>query len=231
MKRTLTIFIIIILGIFTISYAMEQKWCPLCGMNLRMFIKTNHRLTLKDGKSIIFCSFHCSATYYSKNIETISKWEVMEYMDKEFIDAKEAYFLIGSDLPGTMTSVSKLAFKNKSRAKKYMKKHGGKIVTFNRALKFALQDLGEDMKIIKKKVAMLSKKGAHYVQTRECLNCHEKHAPSFDSPEFIETTPTRAKAKQIIMDGKNGMPSFKGKIDEKELHAIVLYIWSQRPMK
>ena len=231
MKKFILIFSIILLVIISTTYAMKGKWCPLCGMNLKMFLQTNHRLTLKDGGSLVFCSFHCSATYYSKNPDKIAKWEVIEYGDKRFIDAKKAYFLIGSNLPGTMTSVSKLAFKSKKRATEYMKKHGGKIVSFDKALKYALQDLGEDMKLIKKKMVMLSKKGKKLVENRGCLNCHGKRAPSFNSPEFIQSVPNKSKAKEIILNGKNGMPSFKGRINEKELHAIVIYLWSQRTVK
>jgi hypothetical protein len=42
---------------------------------------------------------------------------------------------------------------------------------------------------------------------------------------------TRVKIKEAITKGCPGMPGHDGKIDEKGLHAITLYIWSLRPMK
>jgi hypothetical protein len=42
---------------------------------------------------------------------------------------------------------------------------------------------------------------------------------------------THVKIKEAITKGCSGMQSYEGKIDEKDLHSITLYIWSLKPMK
>ena len=48
--------------------------------------------------------------FYEKRPTEIDRWEVVDYETKKWIDAKKAHWLIGSDIPGVMTAVSKLAF-------------------------------------------------------------------------------------------------------------------------
>jgi len=210
----------------------EPKWCPLCSMNLRMFWKTNHRLTFADGTKAQTCSIHCAAIIYQKRAAEIDKWEAVDYDTERFINAKEAYFLIGSDLPGTMTAVSKLAFKSERTAKEYQNDHGGTIDTFDDALNRALADLGEDMEMIRKKVAKMSQMGKNLAAKHGCYKCHGQdgkggEATAWNSPEFAEKMDARVKIKEAIL-GEVHKPSYQGRIPEKELHAITLYIWTLR---
>lgn len=221
------------LFLVTILHAQEERWCPLCGMNLKMYWKTNNRLLLSDGSKVQTCSLHCAAQIYSKRAAEIDKWEIVDYHTDKFIDARKAHFLIGSDLPGVMTAVSKKAFESIEVAREYQKKHGGTIGTFDEALKRTLDDMGEDNKMIMKKVAEMVKAGEGLAGKHGCYNCHGEggkggKAPAWNSPDFIQRMDTRVKIKKAIMEGGKGMPFFEGKIPEKELHAITLYIWTLR---
>ena len=126
MKKIVTISLAVFLIVSFLSLGIEAqeepKWCPLCGMDLKMYWKTNHRLTLKDGTIVQTCSIHCAALVYKERAKEIVKWEVVDYESQKFIDAKKAHFLIGSKLPGTMTAVSKIAFLSLDDAKRYQKK-------------------------------------------------------------------------------------------------------------
>ncbi len=211
----------------------EEKWCPLCSMNLKVFWKTNHRLTFADGTKAQTCSIHCAAIIYQKRAAEIDKWEAVDYDTQKFINAKKAHFLIGSDLPGTMTGVSKLAFKSEATAKKYQKEHGGAIGTFDDALNKALADMGEDKKMIMERVAKMSQMGKQLAGKHGCYKCHGEGgtggtAPAWNSPEFAKKMDSRVKIKQAILGSKH-KPAYEGKIPEKELHAITLYIWTQMP--
>lgn len=241
MKRTFVVSLatlglvclIFSLQTFRVTAQEEEKWCPLCSMNLKMFWKTNHRLTFSDGTKAQTCSIHCAAIFYQKRAAEIDKWEAVDYDTQKFINAKKAHFLIGSDLPGTMTAVSKLAFKSKGTAKKYEKEHGGTIGTFDDALEKALADMGEDKKMIMKKVAKMSQMGKQLAGKHGCCKCHGEGGrggtgSAWNTPEFAKKMDSRVKIKQAILGPKH-KPSYEGKIPEKELHAITLYIWTQRP--
>ena len=233
-RSILCIFILVsTLFLFASVHAEEQKYCPLCSMNLKMFWKTSHWLTFSDGTRTGYCSIHCASKVYQKKATDIDRWEVADYSTKKLINANKAHFLIGSDLPGTMTPVSKLAFASLDVAKRYQKEHGGSIGTLDDALKQAIEGRGEDMAMIKKKVAKMSAMGKKLAGKQGCYKCHGDggaggEAIAWNSPEFAKEMGNRVKIKQQILGGSPNMPGYKGKIPEKPLHAITIYIWTQR---
>lgn len=236
MKKIFVIFTLAIMSSLIFVYAVqaeEQKYCPLCSMNLKMFWRTTHWFTFSDGTRTGYCSIHCASTVYQKRALEIDRWEVADYDSKKLIDARKAHFLIGSDLPGTMTPVSKLAFASLDVAKRYQKKHGGTIGTSENALKRALEDRGEDMAMIKKKVAKMSAMGKKLAGKHGCYKCHGDggtggEALRWNTKEFAKSMDNRVKIKEKILGGTHKMEGYKDKIPEKELHAITIYIWTQR---
>ena len=56
-------------------------------------------------------------------------------MSNKLIDTKKAVYIEGSDIPGVMSYTSRIAFKNREEAQEFQKKHGGTIISFDKALK------------------------------------------------------------------------------------------------
>jgi nitrous oxide reductase accessory protein NosL len=221
---------------FNIDAKEEPKWCPLCGMNLKMYHQTGNRLTFSDGVKTQTCSIFCAAQIYEKRAAEIDRWEVVDYETKIFIDAKKAHWLIGSDIPGVMTAISKVAFLSVEDVKKYEKKHGGTIGTFDDALNRTLSDMGSDRKMIMTRVAERAKTGKDLAGKEGCYKCHGEEgkrgsASGWNTLGFSKKMDNRVKIKEAITKGGSGMQGYEGKIDEKDLHSITLYIWSLRPMK
>jgi hypothetical protein len=211
----------------------QQKWCPLCSMNLKMFWKTTHWLTFSDGKRTGYCSIHCASKVYQARPTEIDQWEVADYDTKNLVNAHKAHFLIGSDLPGTMTPVSKLAFASLKTAKNYQKDRGGTLGSLDDALKEAIEGRGEDMALIKKKKAKMSGMGKKLAGKYDCFKCHGEggtggKAIGWSSPKFAEEMDSRVKIKQQILSGSHQMQGYQGKVTEKELHAITIYVWTMR---
>ena len=221
---------------FKIDAKEEPKWCPLCGMNLKMYHQTSNRLTFSDGTKVQTCSIFCAAQFYEKRPTEIDRWEVVDYETKGWIDAKKAHWLIGSDIPGVMTAISKIAFLSVEDVKKYEKKHGGTIGTFDDALNRTLSDMGSDRKMIMTRVTERAKMGKDLAGREGCYKCHGEEgkggfASGWDNSEFSKKMDNQVKIKEAITKGCPGMQGYEGKIDEKDLHSITLYIWSLRPMK
>ncbi|NVM25156.1 MAG: nitrous oxide reductase accessory protein NosL [Desulfobacterales bacterium] len=221
------------LFLFTSVQAGEQKWCPLCSMNLKMFWKTTNWLTFSDGSRTGYCSIHCASKVYQKRATDIGRWEVADYDTKRLINAYKAHFLIGSDLAGTMTAVSKLAFASLDVAKRYQKEHGGTIGTLDDGLRRAIEGRGEDMAMIKKKVAKMPAMGKKLAGKHGCYKCHGEGgtggaAIDWNTKEFAKSMDNRVKIKKAIMGGTEKMEGYEGKLGEKELHAITIYVWTQR---
>lgn len=228
-----SLIFMLVLFVFAGVQAEEQKWCPLCSMNLKMFWKTTHWLTFTDGTRTGYCSIHCASIVYQERAVDIDHWEVADYDTRRIINARKSHFLIGSDLPGTMTPVSKLAFASLDTAERYQKEHGGTIGTLDDALKRAFEGRGEDMALIKKKVGKMSAMGKKLAGKHGCFKCHGKDgtggtAIEWDTAEFARKMDSRVKIKEKILGGTHKMDGYQDKITEKELHAITIYLWTQR---
>jgi len=121
-----------------VQQGAQKEHCAMCGMNLVKFYKTNHAAKL-NGKNIQYCSLHCLTEHIKQGAE-LENPMVVDVTSLKFIPVTEAFYVVGSDVKGTMSPVSKYAFKNLNDAKKFQKKHGGKIVDFYSAWQIAKKD-------------------------------------------------------------------------------------------
>ena len=121
-----------------IQKGQDKLHCTRCGMNLVMFYKTSHTAQA-DGKNYQYCSMHCLAEHLKSGAD-IKNFKVVDVHSLKLIPVSQAYYVVGSDVRGTMSRVSKYAFKSLSDAKAFQAKHGGKIVDFKTALEIAKKD-------------------------------------------------------------------------------------------
>lgn len=111
--------------------------CKQCGMNRTKFAHSRMLITYSDGSSGT-CSINCVAVDLKANKgKTVKSLQVGDYNSKELIDAKSAIWVIGGSKKGVMSKVPKWAFADKSAAEKFIKESGGKLATFDEAMKAA----------------------------------------------------------------------------------------------
>ena len=187
----------------------NRSWCPVCGMSLKMFYKTSHAMELKDGKKLHFCSMRCLSSKLKKdNSKNIF---VVDAKTEKIIDAKKAYYVIGSKVQGTMAMISKLAFLQEDDAKEFKSTYGGEIVNFEKALEMAIKSLEADnkkrAKKIKKKMIPMGKK------------IYEKRCQKID----LSKLDTVADIKTHIIEN-----SICKKLNPKQLQATALYLKSTK---
>jgi nitrous oxide reductase accessory protein NosL len=180
-----------------------RAFCPECGMTLPMFYKTNHAATV-DGKVKQYCSLHCVAEDMHKGSK-LTDIKVVDTNTLKFIDAGKAFYVVGSNKKGTMSSVSKYAFSEKAAAEAFAKANGGKVVDFDSALKSAKADLEEDSTMISKKQAMMSQKG-EMIYGKMCQKTDKKFATTAEAKAFI--------VNNKLCQGLNG----------RQLQAVGLYL-------
>lgn len=186
----------------------EKNWCPVCGMKLENFYKTNYAAKLENGTQRQYCSMHSL-------IEDINEYGideksilVIDVKSEKFVKASEAFYVLGSKIKGTMSQISKLAFLNKEDAMNFQKKYGGKIVDFQSALKHARTNLKTDTRILKtKKLKKVYPMGA---------KIYKKRCKEINPSDFIEINELKAHIKENKIC-KN--------IKEKQLQALSLYLW------
>ena len=182
----------------------EKQFCTICGMNLVMFYKTNY-VALVNGKEKQYCSIHCLVEDRDANHANQQNIKVVATDTLKLIDAKKAYFVVGSSKKGTMSMVSKYAFSTLNAASKFAAKFGGVVTDFNGALEVAKKDFVKDSHMIGKKQHKMSKMGA-MIYAKKC----KKIDKTFDSV---------AKAKAFVTSNK-----VCKNLNPKELQAVGLYL-------
>ena len=118
-----------------VNQGEHKNSCVKCGMKLTMFYKTSHIATFADGTQKQYCSIACLGSDMKK--DKVTAVEVVDAHTQKVIDAKSAHYVIDSDVKGTMSKRSKLAFDSNQDASSFIKDHGGKLINFEQALKAA----------------------------------------------------------------------------------------------
>ena len=181
-----------------------KMYCPICGMTLPMFYKTNHAAT-HDGHTEQYCSLHCLVDTNLKNDNSLKDMKVVDTITLKFIDAKDANYVVGSSIKGTMSMVSKYAFYDIKDAEAFKLEFGGEIMNFEQAYKVAADALAGELKKMAKKRIAKAKKG-EMIYNKMCKKTDKK----FNSV---------AEAKAYIMSS-----NICGNINSKKLQAVGIYL-------
>lgn len=116
----------------------EKYSCHLCGMHLVKFYKTSY-MAEDANRKYQYCSIHCLAEHLNQGVE-LKNPQVVDVTSLKPVPVLQAYYVVGSDVRGTMSSVSKYAFGTLEAAQNFQKQHAGKIMDFNGALQEAQKD-------------------------------------------------------------------------------------------
>jgi len=116
----------------------EKGSCVRCGMDLVRFYKTSHAAQ-REETHYQYCSIHCLEDHLGEGV-TLKNPRVVDATTLKLISVKEAHYVVGSKQRGTMSMVSKYAFKNLEDAKKFQARHGGEIMNFKGARAKAQED-------------------------------------------------------------------------------------------
>ncbi|APW65143.1 hypothetical protein LPB137_04450 [Poseidonibacter parvus] len=155
----------------------SKEFCNVCGMHLTKFYKTSHVSTFKNGNKEQYCSIHCQAKIHNHHKDKIKSIEVVDTNSLKLINAKDAYYVVGSSKKGTMSAISKYAFLNENEAKTFQKKFGGKIHTFDEALEIAKNSMKKDNTKVDKNRIKMAKKGKKIYAAM----CKQDVYPEFNS--------------------------------------------------
>jgi copper chaperone NosL len=136
-----------------------HKSCSHCGMNRETFAFSRMLIEYHDGSAVPVCSLHCAAIDLANNIDKTPKSiKVADFKAKQLIDAEQAFWIAGGNKPGVMSKRGKWAFGTKDEAENFIKTNGGKLVSFEDAMKMAYDDMYEDTKMIREKRKMMRMK-------------------------------------------------------------------------
>jgi len=113
-----------------LTVTKEDK-CPVCGMYLHYYPTWVSRITYPKGESYSFDGVKDMMKFYFNNKEGIVDILVQDYYTLKTIDAKSAFFVIGSDVYGPMGNEF-IPFEDEKSAKTFSLEHKGKkIIKFS----------------------------------------------------------------------------------------------------
>jgi nitrous oxide reductase accessory protein NosL len=113
--------------------------CPVCGMFVKKYPKWVAQIDYRDGSYTLFdgpkdlFKFYFNVKFYEpqRSIDDVSSMYVTDYYSVEFLDAKQAFFVIGSDVYGPMGH-ELIPHKDRASAEEFMADHKGtRILTFD----------------------------------------------------------------------------------------------------
>ncbi len=182
-----------------INNGKGNEYCDYCAMDLKKYYKTNH---IYKGKQ--YCSMY--SLYAVVGNKMPQNVKVVDVKSLKFIDANNAFYVLGSKVPGTMSSNSKYAFKNREDALDFIQINGGDLVDFETAYAVALNDYNKDINSIrKKKEKKIYKRGKNLYKSK----CKNLDIQNFDSISVLKATlKDECKVKR-----------------DKELQMITTYLW------
>ena len=113
--------------------SLKRDKCPVCGMFVDMFADWNAVIEFADGRQAVFDGAKDMFKYYLdirkydplKGKSAMQAISVKDYYSKESIDARQAFFVIWSDVYGPMGH-EPIPFEKEADAKKFLKEHKGK---------------------------------------------------------------------------------------------------------
>ncbi|MCP4290315.1 MAG: NosL family protein [bacterium] len=181
-----------------------KLYCPNCGMNLVKFYKTSHANTEHQ-----YCSMHCFCDANPESEVVKNQARVVDFTSLKFIPAHSAFYVVGSNVKGTMTMTSKYAFADKTQAGAFQEKNGGKILSFDEAQTIARKALAKENQMIAKKRQSMAEKGRKIFETL----CNGSDLPMF----------------QTIAEAKTHLSTHQtcGTLKDGQYQAVAIFLVSQ----
>ena len=188
----------------------KKQWCPVCGMSLKMFYKTSHAVDKKQ-----FCSMRCLVVEMQEANISLYSVQVVDSKTERLISAKDAFYVVDSDIIGTMSQVSKLAFSTKADAEAFIEEYDGELVSFQKALNMAKESLESDISMVMKK-----KEKMMYPMGRKIFEAKCQHDIELSRYNHINELKSAIKTDKLC-------EPIKG----KRFQALSLYLWEVKRAK
>jgi copper chaperone NosL len=128
----------------------QGQACLYCGMNRGMYDFSRMLIEYDDAATTPLCSLHCAAIDLANKIDKTPKAiQVGDFLTKQLIDAETAIWVLEGTKPGVMSKRGKWAFAKQTDAEAFLAANGGRLASFEQAVKMAYEDMYEDTKAIR----------------------------------------------------------------------------------
>ncbi|MEA2073228.1 MAG: nitrous oxide reductase accessory protein NosL [Campylobacterota bacterium] len=120
----------------------KKDKCQVCGMHTHHYPTWVTRIKYPKGETYNFDGAKCMFKFYFNNVEGITEVLVQDYYTLETLEARDSYFVVGSDVYGPMGH-ELIAFKDEKSAKTFSLEHKGKeVLFFDEITEYMVRSLG-----------------------------------------------------------------------------------------
>lgn len=120
----------------------KKDKCQVCGMHMHHYPTWVARINYPKDETYNFDGMKCMFKFYFNNKKGITDVLVQDYYTLKTIDAKKAFFVVGSDVYGPMGH-ELIPFADKKSAKSFSLEHKGKeIYSFDEITEYMVRSLG-----------------------------------------------------------------------------------------
>lgn len=120
----------------------KKDKCQVCGMHMYHYPTWVSRINYAKDETYNFDGMKCMFKFYFNNKEGIIDILVQDYYTLKTLNAKEAYFVVGSDVYGPMGH-ELIPFIDKKSARTFLLEHKGeKVYTFDEITEYMVRSLG-----------------------------------------------------------------------------------------
>lgn len=117
----------------------SQSWadpqgCSVCGMDLSKYAHVRYVVTRTDGKAQATCGVQCGLTLQIRLGDQFKSATATDLITHREIEASKAFYVYGSSVITDMAP-GFIAFSTKEKADKFAKGFGGKVVSYQEALR------------------------------------------------------------------------------------------------
>jgi len=120
----------------------KKEKCQVCGMFLSHYPNWVSRIKYPKGETYNFDGMKCMFKFYFNNKKGITDILVQDYYTLKTINARDAYFVVGSDVYGPMGH-ELVPFKDKKSAITFSLEHRGKhVYAFDEITEYMVRSLG-----------------------------------------------------------------------------------------
>lgn len=138
----------------------DHPTCPICGMDRGRYSHSRMLIDYREGATGT-CSIHCAGADLAVNRhKTVQGLYAADYVGTQLIQADTAVWVIGGDRFGVMTLRAKWAFEKKADADAFVREHGGRVGTYEDAMKATFEDMYQDIQAVRKGTKERRKGGA-----------------------------------------------------------------------
>jgi copper chaperone NosL len=128
----------------TLQDIQDHPECRYCGMKRESFAFSRMLIRYNNGPAVGTCSIHCASIDIALNTDRMPEAILVgDYHTKRLIDAEKAVWVIGGTKPGIMTIRGKWAFEQRKDADAFRGEQGGRIASFDEAMKATFEDIHE----------------------------------------------------------------------------------------